>query len=334
MVTIFSKLHDAIKKEAEAVGLVKKRTINKRNFADDLKILIGRYQNVIGSVGAMPTTDLQQMADRIYTHKTDSNCPGCSAYIAIATEVKAKNDHKIAFDSMIMVSKAIENVLANFAANVDVIFDGAQDVNIHTAKLSHLACFGFVENAEMYIEYLVSLLSVITYEIIENNGVREIKKPLPYKYEYIKNHTDQFIQFHHSMLNGGNRTYLDTFKSLKKSMDDVRVSNADTGSNIEMIDDNKLLQLSHGLFGQFSLNPFKWLGEQWTLIRNCHYMKMASEREDLIAHVNLLQMDLANKDPNSPEYAKMVKVIDSYNEMIGKLNQKLEKYYGPKEDNN
>ena len=331
MVTLFSKLHDAIKREAEAVGMLKKRTITKKNFADDLRILIARYQNIIGSIGAMPITDRQSMADRIYTHKTDSNARGCGAYIAIATEVKAKNDHKIAFDSMTMVSKCIENVLANFAANVDVIFEGANDLNIHTAKLSHLACFGFVENAEMYAEYLIDLISIVTYEIIENNGVREIKQPLPYKYKYIVDKLDQFIQFHRSMLNGGHRTYLDTFKSLKKSMDDVRVANAETGSNIEMITDTKLVQLSHGLFGQFSLNPFKWLGEQWNLLRNAKYMKMASEKEDLIAHVNLLQMDLANKDPNSPEYAKMVKVIDTYNEMIGKLNQKLEKYYGPED---
>ena len=100
MVTLFSKLHDAIKREAEAVGMLKKRTITKKNFADDLRILIARYQNIIGSIGAMPITDRQSMADRIYTHKTDSNARGCGAYIAIATEVKAKNDHKIAFDSM------------------------------------------------------------------------------------------------------------------------------------------------------------------------------------------------------------------------------------------
>jgi hypothetical protein len=54
---------------------------------------------------------------------------------------------------------------------------------------------------------------------------------------------------------------------------------------------------------------------------------MAAEKEELMAHVALLQMELSEKDPNSKEYAKAVKVIDSYNQMIAELDQKLNKYY-------
>ena len=46
-----------------------------------------------------------------------------------------------------------------------------------------------------------------------------------------------------------------------------------------------------------------------------------------MAHVTLLQLDLADKDPNSEEYAKAVKIIDSYNQMIAELDQKINAYY-------
>lgn len=331
MITLFSKLHDAIKKEADALGMVKRHTINKKDFVDNLKMLLQRYETIGSGILSLPASDRQVMADKIYSHKNDSKCQGCAAYIIISSECKTVNDTKVAFDSIGNVSKAVENVLANFQANVDILFEGSTDVNIHTAKLSHLALFGFVESAEMYAEYVINLLSIVTYEIIENNGTRELETPLPYKYKYLDDHVHEFIAFHRSMLNGGNKTYLDTFKSLKKSMDDIRVANSTTGSNIDMVDDGKMMAYSRGLFGQFSLNPFKWLGEQWNLIRNNKYMKIRSEREAILAHVSLLQLDAAKADPNSPEYAKLVKVIDSYNKLIGKMNQKLAKYYGPEE---
>ena len=327
MITAFTKLHDAIVKASKATGSTSKYTVYKKSLLDDLKMTSSRCENLVGTFNALSNADKQNIANKIYIRKNDPKSKACGIYATIANQCRTVADTKIAFSSITDGLKATENVINNFIANIDIIFEGGDDVNIHTAKMSMLAAFGFIEKTEMYLSFILALFTTITYEIVENDGTRELAVPQPYRYKFLADKLDDFVQFHSSIINGGNRVYLETFKSLKGSLDDVKVANPETGSNIEMIDNAKLSSLSRGLFGSFSLNPFKWLGELATVHRHNKYVEMAAEKEDLLAHVSLLQMDLAEMDPNSAEYQKMIKVIDNYNKIIADMDRKIEAYY-------
>lgn len=327
METMFSKLHDEISKEVSQGGLVKKHTVKKKDFYTAVEAITQRLQTFIGGMESLSDEEKRRLVDKIYGQKTKSASQGCAAYINMAAETRSQTDSKFAFASYLTVSRSISDVLANFLTNVDAIFEGAPDITIHDAKMTHLTMFGFVDKADLYSNYVTTLFNVIAYEVIQNNGTHELKAPAPYKYSMINASYEKVKNFHLNMLAQGRDVYLNTFKSLMRSTDNIRVANADTGSNISMIEDSRLQSYSRGLLGQFSLNPFRWLGEQWNLLRDNYYKKKEAERDQIMTIVSLLQMDLNNMDKNSDAYQKNVKVIDAYNAMLAKLDQKINSYY-------
>ena len=49
-------------------------------------------------------------------------------------------------------------------------------------------------------------------------------------------------------------------------------------------------------------------------------------REQLQARARLLQLELDNVDPESPEYQRLLKIIANYQKQIDRLNQEIAKY--------
>ena len=315
----------------ESFGNLKKNTITAKNFKDDLAITIQRYKSLIEAFGKFHTADLQKFADRIYSVK--NNIPnmkegkGCQIYAEIVAAVKSRNDSKLAFSDMTKTSKSILNVLNNFYVNANTVFDGKDTISVQSAKLSHLSAMGFIEQAQTFLDYQVSLLNTVTYEIVKRNGVSELSPIAPYRYKFLDDFKQTFIGFYNKMSNGKHSIYLNQYKKLKKSKDDIFIGTPQGGSNLPYLSDGVKTDMDKNLFGTWSLNPFRWLGEMYNLYRHNKYMKMNAEREDMMAHVALLQLELSEKNPNSEEYAKAVKVIDSYNQMIAELDRKLEAYY-------
>lgn len=325
------QLDSEIVQAMESFGDITKNTISSKNFNENLEILIKRFKAINDAFSKMSASDMQKLADRIYS--TKNNIPGrkegraCQIYAEIISAIKDSKGSRFAFDGINKTSKAILNVLQNFYVNSKIVL-GGDNVNITNAKLSHLSALGFVEQAEEYLDYQVSLLVTITNELVTRaNGVCELSPVPPYRYKFLDDFKQQFINTYNSMANGKHNSYLSEFKKLKKSTKDIFVGNKLGGSNLDYMSDLDKQTLDSRLFGTWSLNPFKWLGERANIARHEKYVKMAAEKEELMAHVALLQMELSEKDPNSKEYAKAVKVIDSYNQMIAELDQKLNKYY-------
>ena len=314
----------------ESFGSLQKNTISAKNFKDSLSILLNRYQSFLTAFSKFHPTDLQKLADRIYATKNSipdqREGKACQVYAEIVAATKDTKGSKSAFDGIVKSMKAIENVLKNFSVNAGIVMDG-DTINISNAKLSHASAIGFVEQAEQFMDYSNSLLFSITNEIAVRNGVKELSPIPPYRYKFLDDFKQQFISTINNFSGGKHNNYLSAYKKLKKSKDDIFLSSKIGGSNLDYMSDATKHDLDHNLFGTWSLNPFRWLGETWNMIRHNKYVKMAAEKEELMAHVSLLQMELAEKDPNSKEYAKAVKVIDSYNQMIAELDQKISAYY-------
>ncbi len=324
-------LDNEIQEATEALGLTKKRTITSNNFRDNLAVMIQRYNALINAFGKLSVKDKQKYADRIYSAKNDSpaNASGkaCKIYADIVASVKSRSDSKVAFDDIIKTAKAINNVLGNFYQNSRTVMDNMDNLNIHNAKLSHATALGTIQSAQHYLDYVLCLFNTTTYEIIQRNGIHELAPIAPYRYKFLEDFKNEFIDTFKQMAFGKHNTYLANYKKLKSSKDDIYLVNSSSGSNIVMLDEPTKTELNRSFIGSWSLNPFRWLGEIYNVYRHNMYTKMAAEKEDLEAHVALLQMELADKDPNSEEYAKAVKIIDSYNQMIAELDQKINAYY-------
>jgi hypothetical protein len=314
----------------ESFGTQSKNTISSKNFKDSLAILLQRYNSFLTAFSKFHTNDLQKLADRIYA--TKNNIPNqqegkaCQIYTEIVASAKDAKGSRMAFDGIVKAAKAIENVLKNFNTNANIVM-GSDTISISNAKLSHASAIGVMEQAEQFMDYSNSLLFSITNEIAVRNGVKELNAIPPYRYKFLEDFKASFISTLTNFSGGKHNAYLSAFKKLKQSKDDIFLGSKMGGSNLDYMSDATKGELDRNLFGTWSLNPFRWLGEKWNVIRHNKYVKMAAEKEELMAHVSLLQMELAEKDPNSKEYAKAVKIIDSYNQMIAELDQKINAYY-------
>ena len=324
------QLDSDIVQAMESFGDLAKNTISAKNFNDSLTILIQRFDAFIGAFSKFHPADLQKLADRIYA--TKNNVPdrpegkACQIYAEIVAGTKDQQGSKVAFDGIVKAAKALQNVLKNFHQNSHLVM-GSDTINITTAKLSHASAVGVIEQSELFMDYANSLLFSITGELAVRNGVKELA-PIPaYRYKFLEDHKQEFITTINQFSNGKHNAYLSAYKKLKQSKDDIFLGNKSGGSNLDYMSDATKTQLDRNLYGTWTINPFRWLGETWNMIRHNKYIKMAAEKEELMAHVSLLQMELSEKDPNSKEYAKAVKVIDSYNQMIAELDQKINAYY-------
>jgi len=331
MTTTLYTLDKEIQVAAESYGTVKDRTISSGNFKDNLSVMIQRFKALSNAFDKLSVKDKQKYADRIYSAKNESQVgPGgkaCKIYADIVSATRSRNDSRVAFDDINKTAKAIKNVLDNFYANSKIVMDNKDHLNLLNAKLSHATALGFIQEAQHYLDYVLCLFNTTTYEIVQRNGVHELAAIPPYRYKFLEDYKDEFIGTFQKMSGGKHNTYLDNFKKLKSSKDDIYLTNQDRESNLVMLDDLTKQNMNKNFIGTWSLNPFRWLGELYNVYRHNMYTKMAAEKEDLMAHVTLLQLDLADKDPNSEEYAKAVKIIDSYNQMIAELDQKINAYY-------
>lgn len=330
MTTLYTFDKD-IQVAAESFGTTQSRTISAGNFKDNLSVMIQRFRALSDAFDKLSVKDKQKYADRIYSAKNESQAgagsKACKIYADIVSSVKSRNDARVAFDDIIKTSKAIRNVLDNFYANSKLVLDNMDHLNIHNAKLSHATALGFIQEAQHYLDYTLCLFNTTTYEIVQRNGVHELAPIAPYRYKFLEDFKNEFINTFKKMSGGRHSTYLENFKKLRTSKDNIYLTSQDRESNLVMLDDVTKQNIDKSFIGTWSLNPFRWLGEIYNVYRHNMYTKMAAEKEDLLAHVTLLQLDLADKDPNSEAYAKAVKIIDAYNQMISELDQKINAYY-------
>lgn len=111
---------------------------------------------------------------------------------------------------------------------------------------------------------------------------------------------------------------------------DVNIVDEDGNANTAFMNSSAIpSSLQHSLTigtKSFIINIFRWIGEQWVMHKHLQYLRQTKEKEWMEAHVALLKMDLANADPNSEEYRKLVGIIDNYNDQLAELDQKIAAY--------
>jgi hypothetical protein len=111
---------------------------------------------------------------------------------------------------------------------------------------------------------------------------------------------------------------------------DVNLIGDDNTANLGFVQTTSYTPMMRNLFTtgarSFVHVIFQSLGELWNLIKNHKYTKAKKEKEWMEAHVALLKLQLQGVDPNSDEYRKQVQIIESYNEMIAELDQKIAQY--------
>ena len=303
----------------------KMKTIQKEDLKENLLHTIERMQNFSKVLSDLSNKDRQAIASAIHKASSDRMNIACNIYVEAAKQI-GKNDIRIAFDSVSFVTLNYIKILEALDRMISTAFKD-KAITVYNTKLSHIAIFGLINEAELFINYATYLFDGVNYELCQHNGVRELPPPKKYRQAKLQKNFAEFVEICKNRLATTSTAIAAEIEKIRQNLD-VNLIGDDNAINTGFINIGKISPMIRNILGvgarKFFI--FRWLGEQWQLLKYSRYQKAKKEKEWMEAHVALLKLDLQGVDPNSEEYRKLVKVIESYNEMIAELDQKIDAY--------
>lgn len=325
MADFISELGNSIKSETQSG--IRAKSINKEDFKENLQLLITRFSTFLNTVGSLSDVDRRNWADKIYMIADDRKAQFCKIYVSISNSLNGK-DSKLAFDTFLFAADKYKKMLDAMDKNINDLFK-EKAISVYNSRLSTIAAFGLLKQASVICNMALYLVDGINQEICRHNGVSELDVPKKYRFAYVERHKEETVEILAMMIRGeGAYAFASGVTALKNSKDDVTLVDDENNANLAFITPHSLNNASTKLLkqGVRQFGIFRWLGEQWNLYKHSKYLKSTKEKEWMSTHVALLKLELNDIDPNSPEYQKQVKIINAYNDMLSKIDQKIDEY--------
>lgn len=274
--------------------------------------------------------DLGASASKLHDKLIESRNSAKNSYIvkiynmllANLTGVAKSRLEKSYWGAIIESAQATIMVLDEVSINIEKLFVD-KTFNLYNTKISHVAIYGILDNASTLAAYMEALISAITAD-----SKPDAFKVAPYQVKYLAERTEEVGEICCHMINGKlGKTFAAGIIRYKQSGNDVGVLTSDNQSGSKFAKLSSEVAESDIRSGCKGLRIFRIIGDFWTDFFDKKAQKMRALREQHKARVEFLQMELEGEDPNSERYKRIVKIIKNYQDLIDRLNQKLDKYY-------
>lgn len=316
MAEIIDNISDAVAKDAKKMS-----KISKEDLKESLGMIIGQLSNFVVTINNIQGSDRVEFTKKITTAGEVKGNLFSIAYLQIAKEL---HDTKPAFTLFATCAQNIESVLKNLERNLNSVFN-EKYTTIYNTKLSQASVLVMVNAAQLFVNYAIYLFDGILYEIIVNEGEHELNQPRPYRYKFIQNNQNAVLEvLKIGGLPQGANLLISELDRIKKNFNHMLIDNQNKINRELSTYQPGYGFIKHGLF--ILAKIFRYFGEFGVVYRNLQYQKMLQEKEWLQNHNDLLKLQLSGMDPNSDEYRKAVKIINTYNDMISKLDDQINGY--------
>lgn len=234
-------------------------------------------------------------------------------------------EHKKMFDSLIITRKKVQQSLETFKKSFDKIFP-SEIIKVSDIKYTQFIILGFISQSIIlsnWTEYMFTLLSSVL-----NKTEDEIPK---YRIMYLSNHLDDVVELVNKLVPIQSLNIIKDIEYIKsKGADNPLLTdgivNNTKNFNIEIKTEHFLFATSIFLGIYFTYKLLRLLGEQWGIIMHKSYLKRKELKEWMESHVAKLKLDLQDINQNDPQYQKLLKVIELYDEKIKSYDESINAY--------
>lgn len=315
-------LEDIYNKAVEIANKHGGKGVTKANLLESIRLTEKKLQIFSQCINSMLQSDRRKVTDIIHELAAQKDkYLGCAEYVNMARALKGR-DISTYFCTFETCANNLLTIIDKVVDNIDKMFDN-RNIRIENITLGQMAVFGMLEQANIFSKFSSYLLDMVSFDILNSKGSKDLNPVAKYKVEYVAANKDLVYDLAFN-LKTGYINYLKDINSVFKGKSNVKLLTQTGETNIGLVDPD---EHSGNLFlRKATFNPFLLIGETWVLAKHWLFQRTVKEKEYLESHVALLSLELNGVDPDSKEYQHHVKVINAYNKMIAELDAKIEKY--------
>lgn len=207
-----------------------------------------------------------------------------------------------------------------------IIGDG---IIVSNLTVSQSILLGTIESINVFrssCDYLFAILS----HTISNTSSTHIQK---YMGEYLIDNNETFFNMINRMVESASiDDSVSAIRGIRSAGLDVAFAVGGKNNVLPIIAAMGTLKFwlwaAPALFAFFvSMGGITYIGEIYIDIRHHYYERLKDQKLWLEAHLANIKLILSDMDPNDPEYLKLQKAVEYYNDKIASLDKKINSYY-------
>lgn len=326
----------------------KMNDIDRDNLKDLLKSESDGHKTFVKILDSLSKNDMQKFKEKLNIVIPSSKVKEVSSWQEYLKSLQTKAstvEHNRLFDSLVRTREAYIKIIDDAISKINKVFPDEM-ISFSQLRKSQLFYFGLVVQSMILSNwslYTWTLLSALT-----DGTENEIPK---YRLNYISKYVKNVVDSVNGTLTVNKVSIADTALAIReKGADEIAV--VDGTINSKFLDPASITAIAAGITqgiaivskavafiapivsGAIAAVSFFYIlkrffildTEKMELALHEKYLKNKEIKEWLEAHVAKLRMDLQEMNPNDPQYQKMVKIIEVYDEKIRDLDEKINEY--------
>lgn len=314
------------------INITKNLTSFKDIDRNDLLAIIENeitgHKTFVTALSLMTNQDMNKFKEKLSVSLPSSKIKETTIWTEYLKKLQTQAsqiEHKKMFDSLIITRKKVQQSLETFKKSFDKIFP-SEIIKVSDIKYTQFIILGFISQSIIlsnWTEYMFTLLSSVL-----NKTEDEIPK---YRIMYLENHLDDVVELVNKLVPIQSLNIIKDIEYIKsKGADNPLLTdgivNNTKNFNIEIKTEHFLFATSIFLGIYFTYKLLRLLGEQWGIIMHRFYLKRKELKEWMESHVAKLKLDLQDINQNDPQYQKLLKVIELYDEKIKSYDESINAY--------
>jgi hypothetical protein len=300
------------------------KTLEKDNLIDIIDDQIGflrsNTQFFVGLGGN--NAKLQEWVKKNSTNQTLSSMKIYNQIYAGLTSAGQKAMKERFLGAFVDTLAGLTAILNETVNNIDALYT-EKVITIYNTKVSQVAVIGMIHSARVFSTFVTNFIDQMM-----SDRSASLFKPAAYVTEELRNDLPTVIALINRVIGGQlSKSFVKAIIKYRASGVDTSIVNQDNKVTVQFarinndVTESDIMAGSKGLIGLS-----KWIGDLFVDVADIRLRLLRSQREQIQARVQLLQLELDGSDENSAEYKHQVEVIKNYQRLIDRLNQKLAKY--------